>query len=509
MNKLFYIFCFFLFFQSCFLQKNAKKTEEYKIEASENVERYAKFIDKKELKDHLYVIASDKYKGRETGKEGQKLTEKYLVNEFKNDGVQPGNKGSYLQNFELIESLPPNANFSFKGEEFFFCKHFYFFPSYANFSSFTIDINEIYDIQYGIKDEKRDDYAGLNIKDKVLVSRLDNPSGYLSGKWGWRDKMKLAKDAGAKCILFVTDNMDFELERLKHFLEQPTMRLKDTKVKTRNGENIPFFFISNDMYTTLFSEGEGKESELDKKLSFNIKRVDKELQSSNVLGFIEGSDDKLKEEVIVITAHYDHIGVKGEEVFNGADDDGSGTVGLLEIAEAFQQAKNDGNGPKRSILIMPVSGEEKGLLGSSYYTSNPIFPLENTVANLNIDMIGRIDENHEGNANYVYLIGADRISEELHNLSEKVNEKYSGLDLDYTYNADNDPNRYYYRSDHYNFAKNGIPVIFYFNGTHEDYHESSDTVEKINFEKIEKITRLVFHTAWEIANRKERLTIDR
>ena len=230
------------------------------------------------------------------------------------------------------------------------------------------------------------------------------------------------------------------------------------------------------------------------------------IKGENVLGYIEGSD--LKDELIIITAHYDHLGKHDSLIFNGADDDGSGTVATLEIAEAFMLAKKAGNGPRRSVLIMPVSGEEKGLLGSKYYTKNPIYPLENTVANLNIDMIGRLDDWHD-TANYVYLIGADRLSQELHDISEQVNKEYIGLNLDYTFNEEDDPNRYYYRSDHYNFAKNNIPVIFYFNGVHEDYHKVTDTVEKIDFEKVETITRLVFLTAWELANRDERIIVDK
>ena len=232
----------------------------------------------------------------------------------------------------------------------------------------------------------------------------------------------------------------------------------------------------------------------------------KYIKGENVLGFIEGTD--LKEELIIITAHYDHLGKHEDKIFNGADDDGSGTVATLEIAEAFMLAKKEGNGPRRSVLIMPVSGEEKGLLGSKYYTDHPIYPLENTVANLNIDMIGRVDDWHE-NGDYVYLIGADMLSQELHDISEQTNDQYIGLELDYTFNAEDDPNRYYYRSDHYNFAKNNIPVIFYFNGVHEDYHKVTDTVEKIDFNKIQTITRLVFLTAWELSNRDERIQLNK
>ena len=232
----------------------------------------------------------------------------------------------------------------------------------------------------------------------------------------------------------------------------------------------------------------------------------KHIKGENVLGFIEGTD--LKEEIVIITAHYDHLGKHEEKIYNGADDDGSGTVAAMEIAEAFMIAKKEGNGPRRSVLVMTVSGEEKGLLGSAFYADNPIYPLENTVANLNIDMIGRIDDWHE-NGDYVYLIGADMLSQELHDISEQINKEYIGLDLDYRFNAEDDPNRYYYRSDHYNFAKNNIPVIFYFNGVHEDYHKVTDKVEKIDFNKIQTITRLVFLTAWELANRNERIQLNK
>ncbi|MDA7794717.1 M28 family metallopeptidase [Flavobacteriales bacterium] len=238
----------------------------------------------------------------------------------------------------------------------------------------------------------------------------------------------------------------------------------------------------------------------------NKKNNNKYVKGENIIGFIEGSD--LKDEIVVITAHYDHLGVKEDTlIYNGADDNGSGTSAIMEIAQAFMLAKKEGNGPRRSVLIMPVSGEEKGLLGSKYYTDNPIYPLENTIANLNVDMIGRIDQNHD-NPDYVYLIGSDRLSSELHQISEDINKQYFNLELDYTFNAEDDPNRYYYRSDHYNFAKNNIPVIFYFNGIHEDYHKPTDTVEKINFEKIQKISRYIFLTAWELANRDERPRLD-
>jgi len=228
--------------------------------------------------------------------------------------------------------------------------------------------------------------------------------------------------------------------------------------------------------------------------------------SENVVAFIKGKEKP--DEIVIISAHYDHLGKPDGDIYYGADDDGSGTVAILEIAEAFQKAVNEGNGPKRSILFLHVTGEEKGLLGSKYYTEFPIFPLDKTVTDLNIDMIGRVDDVHTNNTNYIYSIGSDKLSEELHILSEEINNKFIHLNLDYTFNDENDPNRFYYRSDHYNFAKNNIPIIFYFNGTHKDYHKITDTPDKINYDLLAKRAKLIFYTAWEIANREHRITLN-
>ena len=229
--------------------------------------------------------------------------------------------------------------------------------------------------------------------------------------------------------------------------------------------------------------------------------------SENIWTFIEGSE--FPDEIVVVSAHYDHVGVKNDEVYNGADDDGSGTVALLEIAQAFQLAKKEGNGPKRSILILHVTGEEYGLHGSRYYSENPLFPLKNTVADVNIDMIGRRDDLHKDTNNFVYIIGSDYLSTDLYKLCEDVNKKHIKLNLDYKYNDRNDPNRFYYRSDHYNFAKNGIPSVFFFSGIHDDYHKPTDDVDKIEFDALAKRTQLAFAVAWEIANREKRLVVDK
>ena len=229
--------------------------------------------------------------------------------------------------------------------------------------------------------------------------------------------------------------------------------------------------------------------------------------SENIWAFIEGSEKP--DEIVVVSAHYDHLKMKNGQIYNGADDDGSGTVAIMEIAAAFQKAKNEGNGPKRSILIIHMTGEEHGLHGSRYYTQNPLFPLANTVADVNIDMIGRRDPFHENTNNYVYLIGSDYLSTDLYNVCEEVNKKNNFLTIDYKYNDKSDPNRYYYRSDHYNFAKKGIPVVFLYNGEHADYHKPTDEVSKIEFDALTVRTKYAFAIAWEIANREQKLVVDK
>ena len=281
-------------------------------------------------------------------------------------------------------------------------------------------------------------------------------------------------------------------------------------------EYLRNFYIQNDI----------KPGDPDKdyfqKMTLNISRGNEgEVDSENVIAIIEGTEKP--DEYLILTAHLDHVGYGrtgsrlrksyvGEikdRIHNGADDDGSGTVAMLEIAQAFKQASKKGKGPKRSIIFLHVTGEEKGLLGSAYYSDNPIYPLSKTVANLNLDMIGRIDPTRKGDKReYIYIIGSDHDSQDLHNISEQTNLQTVNIDLDYRYNAKDDPQRFYYRSDHYNFAKKGIPIIFYFSGTHEDYHLPSDTPDKINYDLLELRSKLIFFSAWNIANRDQRVIVD-
>ncbi len=270
------------------------------------------------------------------------------------------------------------------------------------------------------------------------------------------------------------------------------------------GQRRAVDFLQNFYSTQGIEEAKGADN-YTQPMKLNIKGV--EVETENVAAIIKGS--KFPEEYIVISSHLDHIGIKNGEINNGADDDGSGTVALLEIAEAFKMAADVGQGPKRSLIFLHVTGEEKGLLGSSYYANNPLYPLAQTMTNLNVDMIGRTDPKREDkDPNYIYLIGADRLSQDLHDISEATNTKYTQFKLDYTFNEEKDPNRFYYRSDHYNFAKNNIPVIFYFSGTHEDYHKPGDTPDKIMYDLLAKRSQLIFYTAWELANRTDKIRLN-
>ncbi|WP_308239885.1 M28 family peptidase [Hymenobacter sp. J193] len=388
---------------------------------------------------------------------------------------------------------------------------------------------------YGIEQEGYSDYAALgDVKGKDLIILTGEPMK--DGKSGLpavaaggkafvpstRSKVALATQKGARSIFFVNlDTADYRKNRnfVLPYVEQARMNMLSQEAPA---PRTSYFFVSPALgQALLHTSAEKLASYRDataaarqpsaspfKPAAFTIKAARKQetFATENVLGFLEGSDKK--EEVLVISSHYDHLGIKNGVVYNGADDDGSGTVGVLELAEAFTKAKAEGHGPRRSILFLTVTGEEQGLFGSEYYTDHPVYPLAQTIADLNMDMIGRTDKQHEGKPDYVDLVGSDKLSSELHAISEATNAKYTKLELDYHYNDPKDPERVYYRSDHYNFAKHKIPVIFYTTGDHADYHQPTDDVEKIEFEKLQKRAQLVFYTAWELVNRDQRIVVD-
>ncbi|WP_046756700.1 M28 family peptidase [Kordia jejudonensis] len=482
---------------------------------------YGETITEAELKTHLYTYASDEFEGRNTGDPGQKKAVAYLRDEYKSLNIAAAKKdGDYFQYIPLQKGSNLKSELTINGKDFTFQDEFLTFAANNNG---TKNIFEIEYIGYGIDDEKYSDYAGKNLEGKVVMIKIGEPKNadgtyVISGteeasNWSSsifreiRVKRNAAKKNKAKGMFFYVES---NYPRFKAAYPSMTKNARMT-LKTNDADDFFYYYINADVAKainpTIEDDATAKTIAVNAKLTIadEIKQID----SENVAAIIVG--DEKPEEYIIISAHLDHEGVKNGEIYNGADDDGSGTVAILEIAEAFKKAKAEGNGPRRSVVFLHVTGEEKGLLGSRYYTDyDPIFPLENTVTNLNIDMIGRIDpKRKEGDRNYVYLIGSDKLSTELHEISEAANKKYTNIELDYTFNDENDPNRYYYRSDHYNFAKNNIPVIFYFNGTHDDYHRPTDTPDKINYDLLTNRTRLVFYTAWELANRENKVVVDK
>ncbi len=501
---------------------------------------FAETITPADLKKHLTILAADDMEGRETGSPGQKRAGNYIASQFESFGLKPivpgaDGKPGYFQPFNVYQKTWGEFYVKAGGKQFAYLTDFIV---NGLFSVPTETAYETVFVGYGISDPKYDDYAGRDIQGKAIVILEGEPktktgASLISGstdasKWGaadsWRIKSTLAKEKGAAQIFMVSAASAADFKQL--LTERGALLSRFNRMSLQPAQEkigvVGFFTISPEIAAVLLATkrdwvkkaagqitktGKPLPGEPTGKVAVKAERKDATVQTENVLGFLEGSDKK--EEIVVISSHYDHIGISPDgQINNGADDDGSGTVSVLELAEAFSKAKAAGQGPRRSILFITVTGEEKGLFGSEYYSDHPVLPLANTVCDLNIDMIGRVDDAHKADPKYVYLIGSDKLSSGLHSISEDANKQHVGYKLDYTFNDPNDPNRFYYRSDHYNFARKGIPVIFYFTGVHEDYHQPGDDVEKIMFEKQAPIVKLVFHTAWEVANRDERIKVD-
>lgn len=492
--------------------------------------RLANTITSEDLSEHLHIIASDEYEGRETGEQGNDLAAYYIASQFQKMGLPAvGVENSYFQNVSFNRTQWRKNEIKLNGETY---KHLWEYLAFANLNTNAgyLETDEIYFLGYGIDDKNYSDYKNANLKGKVILINEGEPVDKKGNsritksdqKSAWAEdvykKLEVAKNKGVKHVFVISNDVKKFLGENRKFLMSANLELGDGQHQSAFADHT---YISTNIAKAMIGKkgkkirrwrrknkkrGKSGKVKLDAELEYIMDKSIEVTTGRNVAGYIEGTD--LKDELIVVSGHYDHLGKRGKEIFNGADDNGSGTSTVLEIAEALTAAKDMGKGPRRSVLCLLLTGEEKGLLGSRFYSESPMYPLENTVANVNIDMVGRVDKKYKDNPNYIYVIGSDRLSSDLHTINEEVNQKYSHLVLDYQYNDESDPNRYYYRSDHYNFARKGIPAIFYFNGTHEDYHQPSDTVEKINFEKMEKVGRHFFHTIWELANREERIIVD-
>ena len=488
-------------------------------------------LDEKQLRIHLSILSSDGFEGRETGEIGQRKAASYLEAYYASLGFEPCNEGSFFQMVPLENTQIRGGQLTFGKDTLVLAEDFLVYPG--------LEITELNDqaltfVGFGIQEKRWNDYK--KFKGEGIVMFLEGEPTATNGsslitsdgspsEWAesLAQKRELAQNLGACAVIIVVedDAFDVRMSRMKNWIFRKSTSLN--REKEGAGTDLPTLFVKRTQadiwlsstkvqsianYNESLQKGKPlKALMLDSSMEIEINQLRSKYEAENVLAFLEGTD--LKEELVVVTSHYDHVGIIDGEVHNGADDDGSGTVTVMELARQFAKLKEEGLSPRRSILFMNVVGEEKGLLGSEHYADHPVFPLENTVANLNIDMIGRTDATHPDDPRYVYLIGSDKLSSELHEVSEHCNTTYTDLTLDYTYNAPDDPNRFYYRSDHYNFAKNNIPVIFYFTGVHEDYHKPGDDAEKIMYSKMAEIGKLVFHTVWNLANMADRIEVDR
>ena len=519
MKRLALSFCLVLGISAAFAQNDPAAT-------------YAGEITGKNLQKHLSIIASAEMEGRETGTEGQRKAAAYIEAQFKAMGLQsvPALNG-YQQFYPLYQDSLLTTSLTAGGKDAIFGTDF-IAPLNANETG-KFKAKKLIFIGYGIDDKLYSDYTNVNVKGKVVVFMLGEPkkdgkfliSGTTRGsEWsfpGISKKLATAAAKGAVGALVINPQQE-------SFNQRAVDNSKKTGVyfpRANDAKMINYALLSHAFARTILGNdfaidtiiATAKRGEMLKingfekkyKTSFSFDKYRNTINASNVVGIIEGTDKK--DEYIFLTGHYDHLGMRNGKIYYGADDDGSGTVAVINMAEAFMKAANEGYRPRRTIVFMTVSGEEKGLWGSEYYSDHPFYPLDKTSVNLNTDMVGRIDTERKtaDSLNYVYVIGHDKLSSELPIINEGVNNKYTQLVLDYKFDDPADPNRIYFRSDHYNFARKGVPILFFYDGMlKSDYHQPGDTVDKIYWDLYEKRVKMIFHTAWEMANRDSMLKRD-
>ena len=481
------------------------------------------------IKYNVETLASDQFEGRETGTRGELLSSEFIAGRLKEYGVKPfGDDGSYFQNFELnVRGFNQNAGITIinDSEE----KNFLEVGKDIYISINKLPEDEFANIErdmvfggYGIVSEESDynDYEGIDIKGKVVLllpgvpvnngSELlsDNASKYFKSIY---NKYRLAVEKGAAGLVctaygWMKENWDYML----FYAYDKDVYLRN--LKSVEDKNIPLVLITESIAEQLL-DGENKSYDeilfdvneykpaafqLKKKISFNYSTYSDVDTVRNVIGIIKGSDENLKDEYIALSAHYDHEGKRDSLIFYGADDNASGTSAVLEVGRRLAQL----NSNSRSVLTIFHTGEEKGLLGSKYFTANSDI-INDINANINLDMVGR------ESIDTIYSVGSGKLSSQLFELVEEVNDETVDFVFNYKFDDPDDPEKIYYRSDHYNYAKLGIPIVFFYDYMTTDYHKPTDTADKINFAKIEKISTLVTELALRIANLEERLIVDK
>lgn len=517
--------------------------------------RFSESITADFLREHLSVIASDSLRGRDTGTEGIEKAADYIADFYQSIGFEPkGFDGSYFQPFELnatvtdslvyktykisgADTLKVNHSVEAKNAESEFV---------TNFGGALPVRSDIIFGGFGVEDSLNNihNLEGESLSNKWVVLFEQIPyvvegDTMITTDYTERERLiTLLRDYGARGFLMISDQTEVEFTELAEINSQ-AISVPDNLTLPYLDDGQPVYdapyaytYISPDFAAKILGvdgqEGleELRRATLDNLQGFRAHKTSyyldytpykgkRTITTKNVLAYFEGADPDLQNEVVVVMGHYDHVGIgapteDGDFIYNGADDNGSGTVGLMSIANAFHQAEKEGFKTKRSILFLHVSAEESGLLGSRYYSDHPIIPIDSTIAALNTDMISRSDPEHmeNGITDYVYLIGGDIISSQLDSLVLDANQQNVNMQIDRGYNDLDDPNQFYRRSDHWNFGRLGVPFVFFFTGVHEDYHQPGDEVHDVDFEKYPRVARLIYTSAVNVANFEERPIVD-
>lgn len=492
-------------------------------------------ITEEGLYNDLAVLAHDSLQGRETGTIGEEKAARFLAKRYREIGLQAvGDDESYFQHYELVQPTMEEISYRLIHTEK---------DSILDESTHSADQGSNFVTLFGGSDPLSGPvvFAGAGMMN--AEEGIDHFPEDAEGKWLFilydeentnmqHLQMALTQGGAVGTILVMgTDVEDYRQEvgersgyfgigrgmALKYQQEERGTSPAFNRVNPELGAEMlglkDLHRLSEVQDGILENPGAFESRELPLALEHSPTVNENIIVTKNVVALLEGSDPELKDEVVVLSSHYDHVGIgqpdsTGDNIYNGADDDGSGTVATLQTAQAMMDAKKAGAGPKRSVLFLNVSGEEKGLLGSRYYSDHPIFSIENTVANINIDMIGRVDEENVADSNYVYIIGGEIISSGLDSLTQVANTMGPDLTLSKRYNDLNDPNQFYRRSDHWNFGRLGVPFVFFFTGVHADYHRPSDHIDKITFGPLTKRTKLVYNLTALLANSPERPEVD-
>ena len=512
--------------------------------------KMAEAITAAQLKDYLYYVASDEMGGRDTPSLGLDLTAKFIGTLLSRWGFKPaGDNGSFFQKMDMHRDLVNQASTvaTLGGQNLVYGTDFFANPIAGNLSNLPLVFGGE---GWMIKSKGIEPYKDLDVRGKIVVVYTGNfPRGvkpqeiFGSGKRGeaWADPMTYAKQNGAVGVIAIaTPDVEQRWQVIRPLRERGNYVID--KLEDLNNKQLPTIYVSSKTAENLFkgeSNDFGKIAEIykspatlpsfalsaGKTASMTVLTTAERAATQNIVAVWEGSDPVLKNEYVAIGAHYDHEGTNpnargDDKIWNGADDDGSGTVAVLSIAEALTKAPKR---PKRSVLFVWHAGEEHGLWGSEYFNKFPTVDIKQVVAQLNIDMIGRsLDPNNIikcgqnkpcneelSGPNGIYVIGSEMMSTTLGAITKGTNDAYLKIGYDYKYDDPNDKNRFFFRSDHFNYAQNGIPIVFWFDGVHEDYHQPTDTADKIDYAKMEKVTRTIYLTLLEVSDLNERPKVDK